>query len=319
MKSNWILLLTILLIGLGRSSICFAQTSGVGELEELLAKIRDGQAKLREWELEIPAYQAEREFTARGKTDKSQIKSFHHQQATLIEIGNRRFCLRANEVFGVEKARKGNQYALLFQTSTKADDYFQSIVGKSQLLFFPLTAAVQSSSVLDVLSRDGFRAESMTRDGPDLVTLHYSRPLPNQGENVVDRGILTFSISNHYLLTRFESRLPLQEGERSRMFSCIMNRTFTSQAGKPVVTEVTQVLASTPTHVGDNTTKIRYRSLEQGAMPEEFQFTHYIASPPVLDVYEDRPTFNWPIWVGLGVACIVISVVLAWVVRRKRL
>lgn len=305
MKRHWLLL--ALLLGSDR-------TAAAGEPEELVSRVRAGQAELRNWELEVPAVQAERAFTIRGKTEKSTFATFHHDRSTLVELGTRRYCLTPNETFGVEKTPTSGQYALLSQSTNKPEEYFHTVVGKSHLLLCPLTAAIQSSTVLGVLDREGFKAESVARDGTDLVTLRYSRPLPGRGDAAVERGALTFSIGNHYLLTRFEYDLP---GEASPLHG-VMARKFTSQNGRPVVTEISQVLASVPAGAGDNTTKVRYTYPAQGASPDEFRLAHYLPPPPVLDVYEDRPPFNWPLWGGIGLAGIVLSVLLAWFARRKQ-
>ena len=159
--------------------------------------------------------------------------------------------------------------------------------------------------------------ESVTRDGTDSVTLRYSRPLPGQGDPAVDRGALTFSAGNHYLLTRFEYELPVKAGDQSRLLRGVMTRKFTSRNGRPVVTEVSQVLASTPADAGDNTTRVRYTYPARGASPDEFRLEHYLTPPPALDVYEDRPPFNWRLWGGIGLAAIALSVFLAWFARRK--
>jgi hypothetical protein len=310
MKLYWLLL--ALLPGFDRSATA-------GELEDLLSRTRAGQAELRGWELEIPAVQSERELTIRGKTEKSTVTTFHHDRSTLVAWGIRRYCLTPNETFGVEKTLTSDQYALLFQSANKPEEYFDTAVFKNHLLLFrPLTAAVQSSTVLGVFDREGFKAESVTRDGTDLVTLRYSRPLPGQGDAAVDRGALTFSTGNHYLLTRFEYELPVKAGDQSQLLRGVMTRKFTLRDGRPVVTEVSQVLSSTPAGVGDNTTKVRYTYPAQGVSPDEFRLAHYLPPPPVLDVYEDRPPFNWPLWGGIGLAGIALSVFLAWFARHKR-
>ena len=222
----------------------------------------------------------------------------------------------------LKKAATSGQYALLFQSGNmqsgnKMEDSFREAIGKRHLLHRPLTAAVQSSTVLGVLDRAGFKAESVARDGADLVTLRYSRPLPDRGDAAVERGALTFSIGNHYLLTRFEYDLPAKAGEATALHG-VMTRKFTAQNGRPVVTEVSQVLTSVPANSGDNTIKVRYTYPAQGAAPDEFRLAHYLPPPPVLDVYEDRPPFNWPLWGGIGLAGIVLSVLLAWFARRKQ-
>lgn len=51
----------------------------------------------------------------------------------------------------------------------------------------------------------------------------------------------------------------------------------------------------------------------------EFELSFYgLSEPPSenTEAYEDRG-FNWPLWGGLGVACIVLSLLLAWMVRRR--
>ncbi|MDY3553589.1 hypothetical protein R5W24_002692 [Gemmata sp. JC717] len=314
MKRQWLLLALV---------FSCDRVATAGEVEDLLVRVREGQAELRNWELEIPAVQAEREFTIRGKTDKSTFATFHHDNSTLVAWENRRLCLSPTEAFGVEKTATSGQYALLFQfgnkqPGNKMEESFREAVGKRHLLHRPLTAAVQSSTVLDVLNRPGFKAGSLTRDGTDLVTLHYSRALPDQSDVVIDRGTLTLSTGNQYLLTRFEYELPVKPGEKSRPLRGVMTRKFTSRNGRPVVTEASQVLSSTPADSGDNTTKVRYTYPAQGAAPDEFRLEHYLPSPPVLDVYEDRPPFNWRLWGGIGVSCIALSVLLTWWVRRKR-
>ncbi|AWM41254.1 hypothetical protein GobsT_01270 [Gemmata obscuriglobus] len=309
MKRHWFLL--ALVFG------C-AQGATAGEVEDLLTRVRAGQAELRNWELEIPAVQAEREFTIRGKTDKSTFATFHHERSTLVALGTRRYCLTPNEAFVVEKTPASGQYALVFQSANKPEELFHTTAGKSHLLFRPLTAAVQSSTVLGVLDRAGFKAESVTRGEAGLVTLRYSRPLPGQGEGGVDRGALTFSTDNHYLLTRFEYELITKAGDTSSLYRGVVTRKFTSRNGRPVVTEVSQVLSSTPAATSDNTTKVRYTYPAQGASPDEFRLEHYLPPPPVLDVYKDRPPFNWRLWGGIGVSCIALSVLLTWWVRRKR-
>ena len=48
----------------------------------------------------------------------------------------------------------------------------------------------------------------------------------------------------------------------------------------------------------------------------EFTLSHYGITEPADDVYEDR-RFNWPLWVGIGVGLLVLSVILAWIARRR--
>lgn len=306
--------LTFLLVLLGNG-----QVSVAGEIETLISKIRSGQAELQKQEANTKAVQAERDFKIRGETEKSTYVTFQHNGSILVLWENRRFCLTTDEAFGVEKPPTSDKYAILFQTTNKPEEFFFKHVGKNHLLFRPLTAAVQSSTVLNVLDREGFKGESITQDGADLVTLHYTHPLPGRGAGEVNRGAMTFSVPNHYLLTRFDYVLPVKNGENTRQLHGVMSRKFSIQGGQPVVTEVSQSLTSIPADLGDNTTRVRYTYPAQGASPDEFRLTHYTSSlPPAQDVYEDRPPFNWPLWGGIGVGCIALSILLAWLVRRNR-
>jgi hypothetical protein len=79
------------------------------------------------------------------------------------------------------------------------------------------------------------------------------------------------------------------------------------------------VFTSEPTPPGADITRVMYSyPTEPPVDPQQFQLTYYNLTPPAGEVYEDRPGFNWPLWGGIGLACIALSVVLAWLVRRKR-
>jgi hypothetical protein len=50
--------------------------------------------------------------------------------------------------------------------------------------------------------------------------------------------------------------------------------------------------------------------------PAEFTLEYYGILLPTDEVYEDRG-FNWPLWGGLGVGCIVLSLLISWYLRRR--
>jgi len=157
MKFRWLLL--VLLSGFDRAATA-------GEVEELLSRTRAGQAELRNWELEIPAVQSEREFTIRGKTEKSTFTTFHHDRSTLVTVGTRRFCLTPTETFGVEKTPASDQYALLFQSASKSEESFRAAVGKNTCCSTRLPLPFNRVLFLTYSTARGSRRSRLPATGP---------------------------------------------------------------------------------------------------------------------------------------------------------
>jgi hypothetical protein len=291
------------------------------DLDDTIKLIREGQAKLDSYEREYQAIEVLRESTIHGKIEKSLYSVYHCDQSTLLKWDSKIYCSNPSDSFCVEKNPATGLFALTIHDKNRPDLTFSKmVVANNHLMLHPLTSAVQSKYVLDVFKQDGFQAESVSRDGQDAVTLSYSRPLSKIGNSERrEKGAFTFSVSNNYLLTKYDYSIQNTTGPDGGIFRVTMTRKFTVKDGRPLVTEAKQEIKSSPAAPTDNTFLFKYSYPAKGLSSNEFQLGHYLPNDiSTLEVYEEQTSQTWMLWAAVGVGCIFASLGLFWYMRRNK-
>ena len=151
------------------------------------------------------------------------------------------------------------------------------------------------------------------RNADGTVRLNYTFQKA-EGENTTTIvGSVTFDKLKFYAVVRHDKTLTFSGDRRPVVYS--MTRSLKPNVDKPIATEFTETYLS-----GGKTIRLVKNEIDYpDSKPDDAEFTleHYgIATPAGDVVYEDRK-FNWPVWVGLGVGLLVLSVILGWIARRR--
>ncbi len=297
--------------------LSFPLPVGAGEVEDVLAQVKAGQAELEKLEMAIPEIIAEREFLIRGTTEKAKFVTTHNDGTTLVVFDKYRVLLTPKEFTAMEKSAKTGEYAVVMQSATKPAEGFAKMTDKRRLAVNPLLAADDYKTVLELIGREGFNAERVTRVNT-LVSITYRCPRPGLPLDEAETGTLTFDPANSYAIVGVQYQAPIKGDSNLTAGGLKLTKKFGNVGGRLVVLEATQNNYLVPSTPGENTTKVKYTYPAQATTPpEQLTTAHYNVTPPPVEVPEDRPPFNWPLWGCVGAGCVALSVVLGWFVRRR--
>jgi len=178
----------------------------------------------------------------------------------------------------------------------------------TSLYTHPLTGSAGYFNMLDFIADKDFKVVSTESSG-ELRTIHFTS-IYNNATRPAMKGIISFN--KHHLV------------EFTYEFKAVgYDLSYRIQQKWKVVNSLDPMhgLEATVTNwcvsAGILQAVYNYTFTPSKHPPQSLNLSDYNIEIPVDDVYEDR-SFNWLLWGGLGVTCLVVSALLAWIVKRRR-
>jgi hypothetical protein len=183
--------------------------------------------------------------------------------------------------------------------------------------YYPLQAQRGEFTTLQMLDDTEFKPRRARRVSADRVELDYSYRLPagEQGARTQVEGTLTLATDMEWVVVKSVSHAA--ETPAGFPINSLVVREVKRVGDTIRAKSVSVDFINGQTKQAINTKKYTYKYLPPETVdPAEFTIEYYNLTAPEFDVYEDRQ-FNWPLWGGIGVGCIAMSVLLAWFIRRR--
>ena len=282
---------------------------------QVVNNMRTGATRLEAAELRMKTWQCT--LTSQGKSTSVSSTIKRHDKSLLVQFDKGIMVRNQSELFAVKRAAQGGSWALSSYKKHGADSaYIQSKDG--YFAFYPLLAVANDSTIVQRLDAPTFtpkRARAVAGNGVELdyeYTVHASDPA---GTNIVASGTFTLAPDLDWLVVRSVARFtggPVGQSE------CVMERQAVRD-GDSIRVTATQYGCAGADAQYNRKVNYTYKLLPPDTVdPAEFTLSHYGIQAPEYEVYEDRKRFNWTVWGGVGLICIMLSLVLSWLARRKR-
>ena len=304
----------------------FFVLSGRGAAEEINAKqvveeLRSGIGRLETAEARLKAFECKREIWMGGSKRSNSVSTItkYHENSLLVEINGIRLVKNSTDQFAVTPTSMKLNWILSRYHKRGTADTWKALNIDSHFAICPLLAVSDTLSILNVLNDPTFGPKQARRVADNRVELDYDLTLSPAGDSagtpIVMGGTFTLATDLDWLAVRSVTRSAINSVGQ---IACTMTRDAVRDG------DSIRVLASTYGCGSENDqysrrSKYIYKQLPPDAVdPAEFTLAHYnLTAPEQDDVYEDRQPTNWILWGGIGVGCIVLSLILRWYVRRR--
>lgn len=283
--------------------------STIQEIQNAQVKIQLEEEQLRAWECNISS--------GSGKPTNILMKQL--DGSTLCKIVDDISVFTSSGIFTVRQNPFAKSWALSNYTSQKNKDLFReyTLLEYSNHPLCAMASKRLATSYLNEHSKDIVTARRLANGKVELIFKYElkravgGRPT---GTSAIE-DVLVFDPAVRMLLVAHNSK---STGGPAGTVTYRMSRKAAIIQGKLEVQSITY--GSTSERVKNEQSsicKFQYYH-DQAPSPKEFNLEYYglTAPPEPDDVYEDRGT-NWPLWGGLGVVCVILSLFFTWFLRRR--
>ncbi len=301
--------------------LLLSHRGGAEELSasQVVKELRSGIARLKAEEVRLSTWECVAEWSRGGeKPTSGTFLVKRHGASVLLDItqtlkpDHLRAVKNDSEMFEISSKTSSRGWVLSGHVKPISDDIWHKALSDGRFAVYPLLVASGKSTILNLLDDKSFVPTRARKVAENRVELDYE---VTDGDST-GRGTFTLAPDLDWLVVRLTithtspsggsgrttfSRDAFRDGDQIRVKSVAFEA---GVEGKPQY---------------GSKSKYTYKLLAPDTVdPAEFTLAHYnLIAPETPDAYEDRPPFNWRIWGGVGVACIVLSLVLGWYVRRR--
>jgi hypothetical protein len=308
----------------------FPVTSSAQDLspEQVLRDIRAGIPRLQSVEGRLRAWECRLEVTGGGSDPRSASMTVKRAgQSVLLQyqlpgVQRQVAVMTETEVFAVSASRKEESWVLTKHVKSNNQQDLKSAIAIT-LASHPLTAVSDGVGIFEFLDRPEFKPTGVRKVAENRVELDFQYSQPS-GDPALSksqtRGTLTLATDLDWSVVRLVSRTTGGDHAQLGHSDFKMDRRIHRDGDLIRVSEVTQYSSTTDARYS-STTNCKYVPLiSESINPAEFTLPYYnIVALDEVEAFEDQPKFNWQLWGSLGVICLSLSLVLTWIVyRRKR-
>lgn len=301
--------------------VCYGSSASGEELDarQVVRDAQSGQRRLAEAEVRQAVWVCEQGAVLNGQSTGSVRQTVkRHGNAILGQMHTGVVCKTPDYFFAVDRSKVTGRWTLIKYHKSGAEGAWRQQIDKLHLVYHPLTGQREEFTTGTMLADPNFDPRAARRTAPERVELDFRYQLPEtiSASKTQIEGTLTFAPDMDWVVVKWVAHAA------------------TTPLGYPVDSVLTREVQRVGEAVRVESVKLEYTNANTKAAlnsrlykytyppvgevnPEEFTLDHYQIQPPTDDVYEDRG-FNWPLWGGIGVGCLALSVLLAWYVRRKR-
>lgn len=310
------------LAGLLVFSLLFSHRGNAEDLptSQVMKELRSGVARLQAAEIRMTSWECVPEFSrGGGKSSSGILLVKRHGTSVLVDTSSslkseqHRTINNDDEMFSIESRTGRQTWILRNYQKRKADGNTPQTQGEDLAALYPLTSVNDSLTILQLVGKKSFVPSRARKLAENRVELDYEL---TDGD-ATGRGTLTLAPDLDWLVIRSVYTITSNSGDSGRVaFSrdavrdgdLIRVKSATCEAG----------VGGKPQY--SSKSKYAYKFLAPESVdPAEFTLGYYkLTAPESVEAFEDRPQFNWRLWGSAGVGCIALSVVLAWIVRRRR-
>jgi hypothetical protein len=284
--------------------------------ESVLRDMRSGYARLQKTEEELTLWDCEHVASSNGQAmPPVQYTVKQHGGSVLGVLKSRGLICRTPEAFfALEQRKATDRWTLLKYQPTRAAEAWDEQIKREQLIYHPLLSHREEFTTPVMIADPLFVPTAARSISRDRVELDFRYQLPNSsgGARTEITGTLTLATNMDWLVVKWVSHAAMTP--LGHPVDSTLVREVQSQGGIPRINSARLEYVNGQTKALMNATYPDSGSVN----PDEFKLEHYQIPVPAGEVSEDRPPFNWPLWGGIGVGCIALSILLAWLVRRKR-
>ena len=226
-------------------------------------------------------------------------------------------CQHANEFFAVErsKVQKGEW---VLQSRTANDRVsFGKALERRHLVVWPLCGLDQFSSTADFLVSKSVKITA-ARMMNTTLRIDFTEQFTNPKH--VKTGFVDFDTSNSCVAIL--SKFKWSKETFGYEVAVTVKKTVENRPDGLFCTGITVEAEKLSTRAIFDSESLKYEYNIEPLKPEAYTLAYYseaAAAMPVAEAYEDRPASRSRFWIGLGIACIALSLLLGWWYRRKRL
>ena len=325
------------------------------DADRVVKELRSGIVRLQTAETRLAAWEGKVEISGKaGQTASATCIVKRHEKSFLMEYKKIRVINNSTEVFAVKPTFLSGEWALTRYTKPGTDRVWKEWNHDCHFQFYPLLSALirnsasasksldlrrshkdlrrenrftyQSpllsvtggSTILHILDDPTFVTKRARRAADNRVELDYEY-IPSAGDTaaakIVTTGTFTLAPDLDWLAVKSITRT---SGGPIGQIDCTMERQALRD-GDSIRVVATTYGCKTANDQYNRNSKFTYKILPPDTVdPSEFTLDYYSITAPEQDVYEDRRQFNWTLWGSIGAICIALSLVLGWIVRRRR-
>ncbi len=312
----------VALAGLLVFSLLFSQRGNAEDIptSQVMKELRSGIARLQATEIRLTTWECVPELSrGGGKPNSGTFLVKRHGASVLVNAApalkpdQYRTINNDVEMFSIESKTSGRTWVLRNYQKRKAGDDTPRTQGDDQFAICPLTAVNDNSTILQLVDKKTFTAVRARKVAENRVELDYEL---TDGD-AIGRGTLTLAPDLDWLVIRSVYTITSKSGDSGRV---AFSRDAVRDGDLIRVKSANYEAGVEGKPQFSNKSKYAYKLLApETVAPAEFTIEYYkLTSPESVEAYEDRPPFNWRLWGSVGVICITLSLVLAWIVRRRR-
>jgi hypothetical protein len=319
-----------LLFGVAVLVLCTTAQGNAQEvdIQRTLKELRAGQERLSAMEVQIAAWTCEgtSSLSKTGSSGSLTVKRLGESilGQAISRAPMRIFCKNSKYVFAVEETKVTGTWAVISQQATELEKAWSEMVPRQSMVFYPLQAQGNAFTTLQMLRDPEFKPKGARNIQNNRVELDYEYEMQgkSEGNKIHSEGTLVLATDLEWLVVKSISRTPVTASVAFPTES-VMTRVAVRDGDLIRVTssKVDNIDARSGKSLNWFANTYKYLSPDT-VDPAEFDMEFYgpksPVAAPVADVYEDRPSHNWPLWGGIGLGCIIFSAILAWFVRRRK-
>jgi hypothetical protein len=300
----WFVIISCQMLNLGNQSTELST-------ETTLKEVRKGIKQLEKMEASVTSYLCTDEGTAPNNKYLRKYQVNQKANDLLISFDRYKVCVTGSLCFAAKNQLNSNNWILERHDPNGGRLALMKIIDNCDFVLHPLTT-MNDQRIAEILDSSNFRASNAFRLSTGEVELKYT--IEENGDTIT--GVITMDPRLHYLVTKAQTTTNLKKAGllATTSFSrAILESTNGIQFGN-IITETKEEKIGFVMNKRNFTFK---STPEIQADPAEYTLAHYNITIPDYDVYEDRPQTNWFLWGCIGIACLVLSVVLAWYAHRR--
>ena len=251
--------------------------------------------------------------------EKNRIEYHQRNNKKLLKFTEGVLVRSSAEIFALKRQLGNESYALIMHKPKALDNDWKDAIRTRFFCNYPLSAFDDTTSLLDLINNSTFNILAAVDIDSRLfrVDYNYQSQLDleqDKNTRINFTGSLFFDKRCDWILvkaSRTADSTPV--GQMTYKIERGLEKSTDGFTCKSIdLSYYSQKIANS-----NYTANIKYGyELNHDINDDVFQLSHYNVNLQTDDTYEDHG-FNWPLWGGLGVGCIVLSLLLAWVVRRR--